>query len=241
MIQSRSRRSCRGRVKVRVTLQLAVYRQSIHLGDKSLETHDQYFFRLNIFGHSLYVTSSLMRRRVCHLQLLLVLASAVILRSDSSGTHDHVLLSQIRDYPQPGGPGPRIYIPQEQGCPVITPGTHGMRLFYVSVVLCVGSHLMTGWSPVQGVLRAVYGIKKLKNCQGPKGYKAIERQRRKFNSLKHEIWIWGGGHTKLRPCTSFHKRKLSRCWAVLTSLGVHEGTCWFKLVALMDREILFFC
>jgi hypothetical protein len=25
--------------------------------------------------------------------------------------------------PQPGGPGPRIYIPQEEGGPVITPGT----------------------------------------------------------------------------------------------------------------------
>jgi hypothetical protein len=26
-------------------------------------------------------------------------------------------------HPQPGGPGPRIYIPQEQGGPVIPPGT----------------------------------------------------------------------------------------------------------------------
>jgi hypothetical protein len=31
------------------------------------------------------------------LQLLLTLASAVILRSESRGTHDHILLSQIRD------------------------------------------------------------------------------------------------------------------------------------------------
>jgi hypothetical protein len=35
----------------------------------------------------------------CRLQLLLLLASAVILRSDSRGTHDHILLSQIRDSP----------------------------------------------------------------------------------------------------------------------------------------------
>jgi hypothetical protein len=42
--------------------------------------------------------------------LLLVLASAVILRSESRGTHDHILLSQIRDSPQPGGPDPRIHI-----------------------------------------------------------------------------------------------------------------------------------
>jgi hypothetical protein len=36
---------------------------------------------------------------VCRLQLLLVLASAVILRSESRWTHDHILLSQIRDSP----------------------------------------------------------------------------------------------------------------------------------------------
>jgi hypothetical protein len=65
--------------------------------------------------------STLMRGRVCRLQLLLALASAVILRSESRG---------IRDSHQPGGPGPRIYIPQEQGGPVIPPGTgfHFRRL-----------------------------------------------------------------------------------------------------------------
>jgi hypothetical protein len=34
---------------------------------------------------------------VCRLQLLLVFASAVILGSESRGTCDHILLSQIRD------------------------------------------------------------------------------------------------------------------------------------------------
>jgi hypothetical protein len=38
-----------------------------------------------------------MRGRICHLQLLLALASAVILGSESRGTHDHILLPQIRD------------------------------------------------------------------------------------------------------------------------------------------------
>jgi hypothetical protein len=41
---------------------------------------------------------SLTRGRVCRLQLLLVLASAVILRSESHGTRDHILLPQIRDF-----------------------------------------------------------------------------------------------------------------------------------------------
>jgi hypothetical protein len=42
---------------------------------------------------------SLMRGRVCRLQLLLVLASAVILGSESRGTRGHILLSQIRYFP----------------------------------------------------------------------------------------------------------------------------------------------
>jgi hypothetical protein len=40
----------------------------------------------------------------------------------SHGTHDHILLSQILD-PQPEGPDPHIYIPQEQSGPVIPQGT----------------------------------------------------------------------------------------------------------------------
>jgi hypothetical protein len=38
----------------------------------------------------------------------------------SRKTLDHILLSHL-GLPQPGGPGPRIYIPQEQGDPVMTP------------------------------------------------------------------------------------------------------------------------
>jgi hypothetical protein len=42
---------------------------------------------------------SLTRGRVCRLQLLLALANAVICGSESRGTRDHILLSQIRDFP----------------------------------------------------------------------------------------------------------------------------------------------
>jgi hypothetical protein len=49
---------------------------------------------------------------VCRLQLLLVLDSAVILGSELRRTHDNILL------PQAGGPGPSIYIPQEEGGPI---------------------------------------------------------------------------------------------------------------------------
>jgi hypothetical protein len=62
-------------------------------------TTSNFIFQLNTYGYSPYVTSSLMRGWVCRLQLLFVLASAVILRLVSGGTHDHILLSQIRDSP----------------------------------------------------------------------------------------------------------------------------------------------
>jgi hypothetical protein len=70
------------------------------------------------------VAPSLTRGWVCNLliQLLLGLARAVTLGSKSRRTHDHILLSHLR-LPQPGGPGHCIYIPQEQGGPVIPPGT----------------------------------------------------------------------------------------------------------------------
>jgi hypothetical protein len=52
-----------------------------------------------------------MRERVCRLQLLLVLASAVILGSESRGIRDHILLSQIRDSPNMEGQVPVFISP----------------------------------------------------------------------------------------------------------------------------------
>jgi hypothetical protein len=65
-----------------------------------------FFWQLNTYGHSPYVRSSLTRGWVCRLQLLLALASTVILRSEFRGTHDHNLLSQIRDSPSLKGQVP---------------------------------------------------------------------------------------------------------------------------------------
>jgi hypothetical protein len=61
---------------------------------------------------------SLMKGRVCRLQLLLPLASIVILGTESRGTQDHILLSQVRD-PKPGGPRTRSYIPHEESGPKV--------------------------------------------------------------------------------------------------------------------------
>jgi hypothetical protein len=87
-------------------------------------TRDQFYFLVEISFRQLrvcyFVEPSLTRGRVCNLlvKLLLGLARAVTLGSKSRRTQDHILLSHLR-LPQPGGPDPHIYIPQEQGGPVM--------------------------------------------------------------------------------------------------------------------------
>jgi hypothetical protein len=111
----------------KVILRLTVSRP-VRLGVRHPSgTRDQLFFLLEIFFKQLwvcyFVAPSLTRGRVCNLLLLLVPASTVPLESESRGTQDHILLSQFLRLPQPGGPGPHIYILQEQGGPDIPPGT----------------------------------------------------------------------------------------------------------------------
>jgi hypothetical protein len=84
-------------------------------------TISNFIFQLNTCGCSPCVTSSLTRGWVCRLQLLLVLTSAVILRSESQRTNDHILLSQIRDSPNLEGQVP-VFMSQGTGCSVILPG-----------------------------------------------------------------------------------------------------------------------
>jgi hypothetical protein len=51
-----------------------------------------------------------MRKRVCRFRLPLVLNSAVILGSESSGTRNYILLLQIRDSPSLEGQDPVIIL-----------------------------------------------------------------------------------------------------------------------------------
>jgi hypothetical protein len=51
---------------------------------------------------------------VCHLQLLLVLASTADLKSESRGTRDHILFSQIRDSPSIEGQDPVFISPRNR-------------------------------------------------------------------------------------------------------------------------------
>jgi hypothetical protein len=51
-----------------------------------------------------------------------IICSAITHCLESRRTHNHILVSHLR-LPQPGGQGPRIYIPHELSGPVITSGT----------------------------------------------------------------------------------------------------------------------
>jgi hypothetical protein len=65
---------------------------------------------------------SLTRGLVWSFQLLLGIASAAFLRSESRMTHKHILLSPFLRLSQPEGPDSCIYFPQEQSSPVTPPG-----------------------------------------------------------------------------------------------------------------------
>jgi hypothetical protein len=95
-----------------------------------------FILQLNTCGYSPYVKSSVTRGWVCCLQLVLVLASAVILRSESHGTHDHIWLSEIRDSPNLEG----------QGLVFISPRNRVARLYPQALgSLFVASHDSQGY------------------------------------------------------------------------------------------------
>jgi hypothetical protein len=97
--------------------------QSLFVSDSHLEPMTRFFFCVTL-RVSWCRGSSLTRGWACNLliHLLLGLAKAVTLGSKTRRTHGHILLSDMR-LPQPGGPGPRIYFPQEQVSPVMPPDT----------------------------------------------------------------------------------------------------------------------
>jgi hypothetical protein len=85
------------------------------LGTSTLRlTTSNFIFQLNTCDYSPYVTSSLTRGCVCRLQLLLVFASAVIIRSESRRSHDQIFTVSDSRLSQPGGRIPRIYTPRNR-------------------------------------------------------------------------------------------------------------------------------
>jgi hypothetical protein len=93
-----------------------------------------------------------------------------------------------------------------------------VRLFCVCVVLCVSSCLVTGWSPVEGVLRTVYRLGNWKSRQGPtKGRKAIEEEE------DYTFCIWQ--HLEPRDSSAVRQDKvLVRELTVLLSVYVQQKT-----------------
>jgi hypothetical protein len=108
-------------VRVRVTLRLAVYRQSIRLGAKPRETHDHYFFEPKTYDDRPYVTSSMTRVGAVYNCFWPSPAQSF---SGPSTPGLMIIFYCLRfEAPETWGPGPRIYTPQEQSDPVIPPGT----------------------------------------------------------------------------------------------------------------------
>jgi hypothetical protein len=103
-------------VEVEVNLRPTVSRPVCVGVRHPFRTPDQFFVLLEISFRQLrvcyFVALSLTRGRVCSLiyNCFWALPEQSLL--------GHILLSHLR-LPQPGGPGPCIYIPQEQGGPVI--------------------------------------------------------------------------------------------------------------------------
>jgi hypothetical protein len=70
--------------------------QSVSLGvEPLLRMMTRYLLLFDSYGLALCRVTSLTRERVCLLYMLLALASAVFLGSESRGTRYHILLSQI--------------------------------------------------------------------------------------------------------------------------------------------------
>jgi hypothetical protein len=97
---------CGKRVKVKVIVTTDGQSASLSWCQSPIWGQRPNFYFCQTVSGLLMRAPSLARGRVCRLQLLLVLASAVILGSGFHGSHDHILFSQIGDFPNLEGQVP---------------------------------------------------------------------------------------------------------------------------------------
>jgi hypothetical protein len=70
----------------------------VYLGVKHPSPRQDFYYCHTVLGLLMWGTLH-DERTICHLQLVLVLGNTVILGYQSCGTHDHILLSWIRNTP----------------------------------------------------------------------------------------------------------------------------------------------
>jgi hypothetical protein len=102
------------KTKIKVMLRPTVSRPVCLGVQPSTGVQDQIFVAVRQLRVCWCGAPFLTRGWVCRLQLLLVLDSAVILGSESRGTHDHILLCQIRDSPKQEGNVPEFISPRNR-------------------------------------------------------------------------------------------------------------------------------
>jgi hypothetical protein len=85
--------------QVKVTLRLTISQSLSHGVEPHLGLMTRYLLLFDNYGLVFCGAPSLTRRRICPLYMLLALASAIFLGSESFGTRDHIILSQIWDFP----------------------------------------------------------------------------------------------------------------------------------------------
>jgi hypothetical protein len=133
-----------------------------HLGPATSFSFPSVEIMFRQFGVCYYGAVSMTKGRVCNLQLLLDLASTVFLRSESCGTHGHILLPQFWESLNMEGKVAVFISPKEQGGPVIPPPPRTLGSLFIVFLRLAGLRWSYSNSPPRGIttnrLRCIHYI-----------------------------------------------------------------------------------